>query len=135
MIKFNCLQMEQTAAVLKRAASKLRAYAENLDLLSNGLEQDGRGYARISIEALNDAAYRADNLADKLAFAADIYRKADKRSVETAENLRAAIPGPNGLSAGVWRPFDGHYAVSQTIPADLFVEDWLMNLMYTDPAV
>ena len=124
--------MELAALSLKNASAKLYICAENLALLFNGLEPaEGRALTE-SVTDLNSLARRLADLADKLGRSTGMYRAADKRSAETAESLPAAIPGASNMPGGIGRSFTGGYTVSQTIPAGLYVEDWLLSLIYTD---
>ena len=132
MVKFNCSEMDSAVLAFKSASAKLYACAESLGRLCGGLEAEQRHEAGECVENLKRLAYRAGDMACKLKLAAEIYRGADRMSAETAERLPAAIAAAGGLPGGLARAFNGEYTVSQTMPAGLFVEDWLLNLMYAD---
>ena len=130
MVRFNCSEMDLAISALKGASVKLYASAESLERLSGGLESEQRREAGECVENLKSLAYRAGDMAGKLTLAVEIYRGANRMSVETAERLPTAITDASVLSGAAAWAYTGEYTVSQTMPAGLYVEDWLLNLMY-----
>ena len=130
MIKFDCTHMENVAGELRGAASKLNSYADSLRALRKFTDEP-RVLERY-IETLSFAASQVESLAAKLTEAARIYREADRKSVAAAESLRIMTPAVNKAPRGGNARLSGQYAASMTIPSDLFVESWIMELLYTD---
>jgi len=72
-------------------------------------------------------------MSSKLARLIELYNECER----TVENIiqRLCVPGPthpqhSALTA--MTPFTAEYSISQTMPRDLFVENWIMEMMYLE---
>jgi len=132
-MKFSPARLSDCKAKIDILAPELQKYALEATALVNELGQGGRYRLMQPLTAITDAIADLAAASGKLEKLADHYRECEKTVQDIVRRLDVPTPcsapqGPTGTPA----PFVAGYAVSHTTPRDLFVESWVMELMYSE---
>ncbi|MDR1210228.1 MAG: hypothetical protein LBK41_07970 [Clostridiales bacterium] len=144
-LKFDPSRMREGKIRIDRVTLQLREYLEETMTLAARLESEGdsRLKPRESVEqprvtrSLREIGIALDGierLSGKLEQLADLYENCERAVAERAGGIRRAAARRETASpqAAPRAGFSAEYAASYTIPRDLIVESWLLELMFAE---
>jgi len=132
-IKFNPARLLECKTRLDYVTQEFQRYVDEALVLINDLEPERYYWLTQSVKGLIASIDGINFMAGKLARLANLYLECERAVENIVQRLSAPVPILSQQSAySVPAPFITGYSVSHTVPRDLFVESWIMELMYLE---
>ena len=132
-IKFNHQQLQYCKARIDYLAHEFQKYIDEATTLINGFESEKQYWLMQSIKGITASLERLNDMSGKLARLAELYSDCEQTVENIVKRLFVPVPlSPQHVNLYTSVPLLSNYSVSYTTPRDLFVESWIMELIYSE---
>ena len=132
-IKFSYTSLLDCKARIDYTARELQKYVDEAIVLINGFEPEKQYWLTQSLNGIIGSIDRLTIMSGKLAKLADLYNEGERTVENIVRRLFVPVPIHSQQSISIAAiPFITEYSASHTMPRDLFVESWIMELIYSE---
>ena len=131
-IKFNRMRLLDCKASIDYLTRELQKNADDAMVLINGFDQERQYRLWRTMADVNEAIIGLGIMSDKLAKLSDLYSECERSVEDLVNRLIPPATAVQPLAALASTPFITEYSASCTIPRDLHVESWIMELIYSE---
>ena len=130
-IKFNLVRLLDCKTRIDYVAKELRQNVDEAMALIDGLGSEKQYWLAQSIKGIMASIDGINVMSGKLARLGDLYGECERTVENIVRRLFVPVPIIPQQSASS-AAFMSEYSVSQTMPRDLFVESWIMEMIYSE---
>jgi hypothetical protein len=132
-IKFNPVRLLDCKARIDFIAQELQKYVDEAMVLVNDLGPEKQYWLMQSLKSIGASIDEINAMSGKLAKLAELYGDCESTVENIVRRLYIPVPIHFQQSASMASmPFSAEYTVSHMMPKDLYVESWVMELMYSE---
>lgn len=132
-IKFNHTSLLDCKTKIDYVVRELQKNADEAMAQISGFEPEKQHWLMQSLNGIIASIEEMQIMSKKLAKLADLYGGCERAVENIVRRLCVPVPfSPRQSASSTSTPFTTEYSVSYTMPKDLFVESWIMELMYSE---